>query len=144
MSPPVFQDNTSIRDEERLFRRVHILLLVRDDDTGLARVSSGVFKDKDLSVNIETVLMDSGGSAESCLHDSSAHKLISITAQNARQLNQAVCRDPLPDDLSHGLVYGSKNARSVHDGLRAVAAWVIPAGAPRYEEIEAKRRILGI
>jgi hypothetical protein len=144
MSPPVFQDNKSIRDEERLFRRVHIRQLVKDDDTGLARVSSGVFRDKDLSVNIESVLIDLAGSFESCLHDSNAHKLISITAQNARQVGQAVCRDPLPTDLSHGLVYGSKNARSVHDGLRALAEWVIPTGAPPFEEIELERRMLGI
>lgn len=135
MSPPVFEDNTSIRDEERLFRRVHNSQLVRDDDTGLARVSSGVFKDKDMSVNIESVLLDSGGSAESCLHDPKIQKLISITAQNARRLNQAICHDPLPGNLSHGLVYGSKNARPVHDGLRAASTWVIPASAPRYEEI---------
>jgi hypothetical protein len=144
MSPPVLEDNMSIRDEERLYRRVHIQQLVRDDDTGLARVSSGVFRDKDLSVNIESVLMDLGNSSKSCLRGSNAHKLISITAQDARHHNQAVCRDPLPDDFSHGLVYGSKNARSVHDGLRAAAAWVIPASAPRYEEIEAETRILGI
>lgn len=117
---------------------------MRDDDTGLARVSSGVFKDKDLSVNIESTLTNTGGSAETCLHNYKAHKLISITAENARQLNQAVCRDPLPGDLSHGLVYGSKNARNVHDGLRAMAAWVIPASAPRHEDILAEKRILGI
>jgi hypothetical protein len=144
MSPTVFEDNTSIGDEERLFRRVHINQLVRDDDTGLARVSSGVFRDKDLSVNIESTLMNSGGSRESCLRGSNAHKLVSITAQSARQLSQAICRDPLPDDLSHGLVYGSKNARSICDGLRALAVWMIPMSVPRFEEIEAERRMLGM
>ena len=143
MSPPVFQDDLSIPDEERLLRRVHIQQIVRDDDTGLARVSSGVFRDKELSINLESALSDLGGSAESCLQASSAHKLISITAQNARQFNQSVCRDPVPDDLSQGLVYGSKSG-SVRDGLRAAADWVIPANAPRYEEIEAERRLLGI
>jgi hypothetical protein len=61
MSPPVFQDNASISDEERLFRRVHLLLLVRDDDTESVRVSSGAFKDKELSVNIESTLAAAGG-----------------------------------------------------------------------------------
>jgi hypothetical protein len=144
MSPPVFEDNTSISGDERLFRRVHLSHLVRDDDTGFARVSSVVFRDKELSVIIESVLMSSDGSVESCLNGSVAHKLVSITAHDARQFNQAVCRDPLPGDLSHGLVYGSKNARRIHDGLRSVAAWVIPTGAPRYEEVEAERRMLGI
>jgi len=143
MSPPVLQDGISISDEERLFRRVHTVQLVRDDDTQLARVSSGVFKDKELSVNIESTLIGLGSSVESCLRDSNAHRLISISAHNARQLNQAICRDPLPEDLSHGLVFGSKNARSVHR-LRDLSEWVLPSSAPLFEEIEVEKRRLGI
>jgi hypothetical protein len=144
MSPPVYQDNASVRNGEKLFRRVHVSLLVRDDDTGLARVSSGAFKDRDLSVHIESALSETGRLPESCLHNCNAHKLVSITSANAREFNQAVCRDPLPNDHSHGLVYGSKNSRRVYEGLRAAAKWVIPATAPRYEEIEAEKRALGI
>jgi len=130
MSPPHYQDDASIRDEERLFRRFHLMLLVRDDDTGLARVSSGAFKDKELSIQIESVLAENGGSADSCLRGHDAHRLVSITAGNARQFNQAVCRDPLPEDPSHGLVCGSKNSKTVHEGLRVSAIWVIPETAP--------------
>jgi hypothetical protein len=144
MSHQPYQDDATICDGERLFRRVHIAQLVRDDDTGLTRISSGVFKDKDLSVHIESVLTEIGRSAESCLQNCNAHKLMSITAGSARQFGQAICRDPVPEDLSHGLVYGSKNKPSIHNGLRAAAVWVIPATAPRYEDIEAERRILGI
>lgn len=144
MSPPVYQDNASIRDEVRLFRRVHVSLLVRDDDTGLARVSSGAFKDKDLSVHIDSVLAEIGRSIESCLHNFNSHRLVSLTAADARQFSQAVCRDPLPTDQSHGLVYGSKNNTSICNGLRDAAIWVIPTTAPRYDDIEVERRNLGI
>jgi hypothetical protein len=144
MTPPIYQDDALIRDGERLFRRVHLTQLVKDEDTGLARVSSGAFKDKELSVNIESVLANAGNTAEACLQSHKAHKLISITAGNARQFNQAVCRDPLLGDPSHGLVCGSKNRSSIHDGLRAAAAWVIPPIAPPYDEIEAEKRAQGI
>jgi len=144
MSPPVYQDDLSIPDEERLFRRVHLMQLVRDDDTGLARVSSGVFKDKELSINIESVLVSTGKSPALCLQSHNAHRLISVTAGVARQFSQALCCDPLPNDLSHGLVYGLKNKGSIHDGLRVASAWVIPTAAPRYEEIEAEKRSLGM
>jgi hypothetical protein len=144
MSPPVFQDNASIPDEERLFRRVHVRLLVRDDDTGLVRVSSGAFRDPELSVDIESVLTAAKASAEACLQNYKACRLVSITAGEARRFNQAICRDPLPENLFHGLVYGLKNRRSVHDGLRAAAAWVIPSIAPSFEEIETEKRKLGI
>jgi hypothetical protein len=83
MPQPVYQDDASIRDEERLFRRVHLSQLVRDDDTGLARVSSGVFKNKELSVNIESILVKTGSSPGACLHNYRAHRLVSITAGSA-------------------------------------------------------------
>jgi len=135
-----YQDDASILGEDKLFRRVHITQLVRDDDTGLARVSSGVFKDRELSINIESVLSNAGIAVEACLQTHRTHKLISITAEIGRQFNQAVCRDPLPGDVSHGLVCGSKNTKSVHEGLRTAAIWEIPISAPLYEEVEAERR----
>jgi len=142
--PSDYKDDASIRDDERLFRRVHLSQLVKDEDTGLARVSSGVFKDKELSVNIESALAETGRSAEGCLQNYRAHKLISITAGNSRQFDQVVCRDPLPEDQSHGLVYGSKNSSNVRNGLRTASVWVIPPAQPLYEEIEKEMRALGI
>ena len=144
MSLPAYQDDATIRDEERLFRRIHLRLLVRDDDTGLARVSSGAFKDKELSVCIESVLIENGRTSELCLQNYYAHKLMFITAGQARQFNQAVCHDPVPDDPSHGLVYGSKNNPKTYNGLCCAATWVIPNSAPRFDDIEAERRKLGI
>jgi hypothetical protein len=144
MSERLYQDDATICDGERLFRRVHITQLVRDDDTGLARVSSGVFKDKELSINIESVLSDAGSSAEACLHNYKTHILISITAGDARHFCQAVCYDPLPNDPSHGLVYGSKNKTSIHNGLRAAAVWAIPTTAPQYADIETEKHVLEI
>jgi hypothetical protein len=139
-----YRDDPSIQNDDRPFRRVHIAQLVRDDDTGLVRVSSGVFKDKELSINIESVLASTGLSVGACLQNYKAHKLVAVTAGNGRRLGQAICRDPLPSDKSHGLVYGSKNARNIHDGLRAAAVWVIPTVAPRWEDVEAEKRRLGI
>jgi hypothetical protein len=138
MTPPDHQDDASIRDEERLFRRVHITQLVKDEDTGLTRISSSVFKDEELSVNIESALRMAGMLIEACLQNYNAHKLISITAGNARQFNQIVCRNPVPGNPSHGLVCGSKKSRRIRDGLRAAATWV------RHEDIETEKRTLGI
>lgn len=136
-------DDASIVNQDRLFRRVHITQLVRDGDTGLARVSTGAFDDKELSINIESVLAGGGETPDTCLRDYHVHKLVSITAENARRFNQVVCKDPQPDNPSHGLIYGAKS-RGVLRGLCAAAIWVIPANAPRYEEIEAERRALGL
>ncbi len=144
MSPPVYQDNTTIHDEERLFRRIHIAQLVRDDDSDIVRVSSAAFRDEHLSVDIESGFENEVCTPESCLRNHQNHKLVSITAGGARGLSQSLCRDPLPDDLAHGLVYGPKKSRGIQVGLCAAAVWVIPTAAPRYVDIEAEKRILGI
>lgn len=145
MCKPGRQDDLTITDEERLFRRIHLSQIVKDEDTGHARVSTGAFKDKELSINIESVLLGNGETTEACLRNHKGHKLVSFTAAKARQLQQIVCRDPeSPDNLSHGLVCGSKNSRSVCEGLRDSAEWIIPTQAPLYADIAQEKRLLGL
>jgi hypothetical protein len=140
-----YPDDPTIGDAERLFRRVHITFLVPDDDTGLARISSGAFRDKDLSINIESILLSEGKTPAACLATQTTHKLTFISAGAARQHQQSVCRDPDPlhDNLSHGIVWGPKN-KNVRDGLRDSAHWVIPAQAPPYPDVLAEKQALGL
>jgi hypothetical protein len=143
MSPTVFEDNASIRDDENLFRRIHLLHLVPDEDTGLARISSGAFKQREMSVNLESALRQSGKGLEACLIGYPRQRLCSIKAGAARNCSQAICHDPLPDDLSHGVVYGIKNGR-IPDRLRARAEWALPPVPPPYAEIEEEKRSAGL
>lgn len=146
MCQRVYPDDPTLSDEERLFRRIHLKQLVIDDDTGLARISSSAFRDTELSINIESVLQSEGKTASACLKDNSAHKLVSITAGAARQHHQTVCRDPDPlhNNLSHGLVCGSKKERQVQQGLRDSADWVIPSRAPTFTNVLAEKHALGM
>lgn len=118
------QDDPSIADGERLLRRVHPTQIVRDEGTGQERVSSGVFRDRELSVHIESTLLGRGKSPQDCLLNYPQHKLVAITAGAVRQFQQVICRDPQPGDESHGLVCGSKNNRHVRKGLSEAAVWV--------------------
>lgn len=124
MSQFVRQDDSSIADEERLFRRIHPCHIVADENTGQARVSSGAFRDTELSIHIESTLLSTGKSSRDCLLNYPQHRLVAITAGTARHFQQAVCRDPQPGDSSHGLVCGSKNNRRIHKGLCESAVWV--------------------
>lgn len=145
MCQPARQDDPTITSEEWLFRRIHLSQIVNDDDTGHARVSTGAFRDKELSINIESVLLGNGETTDTCLRNHQGHKLVCFTAGRARELQQIVCRDPEPpDNLSHGLVCGSKNSRRVLEGLRDSAEWVIPAEAPLYADIAQEKRSLGL
>ena len=143
MSPTVLEDNASIGNDEILLRRVPLLQLVLDEDTGLARISSGAFKHREMSINLESTMRDAGQAADTCLMGYPNQILSSVKAGEARRCNQAICRDPLPGDLSHGLVYGNKNGR-IPERLRAFAVWVIPSVPPLYQEIEQRKRTAGL
>jgi hypothetical protein len=145
MFQPARQNDPTIANEDRLFRRVHLCQIVKDDDTGRARISTAAFKDRELSVNIESVLIGNGLTADACLLDPNKHRLVCFTAGQARHFQQIVCRDPEPpDNLSHGLVCGAKNSRRVSEGLRDSAEWVLPAHAPQYAEIAEQKKLFGI
>jgi hypothetical protein len=66
-----------------------------------------------MSVVLAASLRASGEALTSVLHGHEGFALVSITAQLARQLNQAVARNPLPNDPHHAIVYGKKT-----DGAR--------------------------
>ena len=100
---------------------------------------SAAFKDKELSINIESILIKGGDTVEACLHNHQGFKLASFTAGQARQLQQIVCSDPKLGNASHGLVCGPKSSKRVYGGLRDSAQWVIPALAPQYDDMSRKR-----
>ena len=141
---PEREDDPTIRAEVRLFRRIHLTQLVEDEDTGNARVSSGAFRDKELSMNIEQTLIAEGCGPDHCVRKHPHHKLVAFTAGAARALGQSVYRDPQEDDPSHGIVHGNKNGKKIHDGLREASVWIIPPTVPLYETIRQEKMNLGL
>jgi len=133
MSQTVFEDDPSIQDTVRLFRRIHPVHIVKDDDTGLLRFSTAAFRDEDLSINIEEYLLRQGLTSIDCLRGYPQHLLMSLQAGACRRLNQAVCHDPKEHSASHGLVYGNKN-RKTQLWLVDLAQWVHPPEAPEHLE----------
>lgn len=143
MSPTVFEDNTSIPDGEVLFRRIPVVFLVEDENTGLARVSSGAFKDREMSVNLASKITEEAGIPDQILASFPGHRLVSLRAGDARNSKQAICRDPLPEALSHGLVFGPKNGK-IPEQLRNFAIWIIPTEAPQYALVAAEKAAAGL
>jgi hypothetical protein len=130
MGERAYQNDPAITNESRLFRRIHPSQLVWDDETGLARVSSGAFRDLDLSISIEAILTIHELTFEHCLALFQNYKLVSLTAQNGRDNQQIVCSDPTEDEPSHGLIFGTKTSR-VRNNLRDASKWIIPPQAPQ-------------
>jgi len=87
--------------------------------------SSAAFKDEELSVNIESVMARDGRPPEDAVRNHPGYGLAAITAGHALSLNQAVARDPLPEEPAHGVVYGQKKRGGIGGKLRDGATWVV-------------------
>ena len=134
-----FVDDPTIPDGTRLFHRVHLNYVVKGQG-GEARISSGLFKKKtDLSVVIESVLAETGRQPKDCLDNYPLCKLVSLTAADCRNCQQAVARDPTPEEPAHGTVFGRKT-EAIARALSLAAEWVVPNPPPQYADIEAERR----
>jgi hypothetical protein len=121
----VFEDDPSIPGEERLLRRIPRTWVLWDE-SGQPAISSAAFKDLELSVNLESVMARRGRPPADAIRDHPAYGLAAVTAAHARALNQAVARDPQPEELAHGVIYGPKQRGGIGGRLRDGAVWVVP------------------
>jgi len=135
-------DDPSIPDHERLFRRIH-LVHVAEGSEGRSALSSAAFRDKELSVNLESVMRQAGKPPDYALRNHPHDFLAGITAGVCRANGQRVGPDPLPDEPAHGYVFGDKPKR-IRRALRDAACWIVPAQAPSWEEVLLRKRKLGI
>src|SRR6266404_7754429 len=92
-----------IDDDSSLLRRVHPSQIVRDM-AGQPRVSSGAFKDVDMSVDVEELLAGAGLDWHFSLKDHPHHSLVRLPASAARSNGQTVLHVPLADNPAHAEV----------------------------------------
>jgi hypothetical protein len=123
MSDRVFENDPTIPGDESLLRRIHPSQ-VNWDESGEPNISSAAFRDRELSVNLSSVMLETGRVPGDAIRGHAGFGLAAITAAHARSLNQAVARDPVPDELSHGIVYGEKT-HPIRRKLRDGAQWIV-------------------
>jgi hypothetical protein len=126
-----FPDDSSIEDEAELLRRIPPYHFFRDDNLGTVRPSSAAFEDDDkepMSVYLAAVLAAEHREADSVLAGHVGYALASITAGVAREKDQTVHPDPLPEEVSHAVVCGDKRAgkkNSAKKKFAMSAKWVV-------------------
>jgi hypothetical protein len=124
----VFEDDLSISGNENLFRRINPSWTLWDD-SGTPTISSAAFRDEELSVNIESLMIRDGRPPEDAIRGYPGFGLAVITAAYARSLGQAVAADPKPEEPAHGVVYGHKRRGHIDKRLRESARWQVrPSG----------------
>jgi hypothetical protein len=84
------EDDESIPDETRVYRRLHPTQVVWDDNEGRARASSGAFNDESMSVNLGNELARIGESPEFALRRYPMHSLGWLTVEFVRSHDQGV------------------------------------------------------
>ena len=115
-------DTRHIEEQENLWRRVVIQpqQMYRDPDTGAIRPSSAAFKGRELSV-----VLEDGRNPQEYIRDKFPnYGLAQINAKLARDLNQEVKLDPVPDEPMHALVLGDK-PRPIARELSLQSQWIV-------------------
>jgi hypothetical protein len=97
-------DDVSIGDDERLLHRIRPDDVVIDSETGQRRPASATFRSKS---NIISVDLASLTTPDKALAAYPHHALVEISVATVRSLGCKIVRDPLPDNPSHALLYGS-------------------------------------
>ncbi len=124
----VYEDDASIDGQTGLLRRIHPNFLVPDKNRACTSVASGAFTDTEMSVALADTIASTGRTPHSVLNGYDDHALVSVPAQAARDLGQAVYRDPTHDEPAHGIVGGHKT-RAQSRSLARACSWVVaPAG----------------
>jgi len=128
---PELIDDVSIGDDERLLHRIRVEDIFIDPQTGQRRPSSATFRSKS---NIISVDLASLTTPVQALAAYPQHALVEIDVGTVRSLGCKVVRDPLPDNLSHALLYGSgPDGRMTKSQAREIVSrckWVPVRGVP--------------
>jgi hypothetical protein len=124
MSNETQEDDLSIPDTDRLFRRVPPNQLEPLED-GSWRPSSSVFKHPELSVNIECLMVEQRRPPEDTLTGYPGHYLTSIVARDVRAKGYPIVKDTgPPNDPAHGLVLCKKKS-SFANAMLASHQWIV-------------------
>ena len=111
-------------DEERLLRWVTPNQLIPED--GGLRVSSAAFKNPELSVIVESLMILQGRNPESLLDARPGFALTSIKAKEVRAFNLPIVLDcEPPEDPAHALVLGKKS-NSFANAMKRCHVWIVP------------------
>jgi ribosomal protein L36 len=123
-------DNSTkpISDDCNLLRRINPVHVVADANTGRRRLSSGAFRDRQMSVDAECLLTAGGLDWTQTTKGYASYFLVRFSAGFARQQQQTVNHKPLADNPYHTEVIGRKSD-PICNAFRGTATWVVaPSG----------------
>jgi hypothetical protein len=128
MHEPNREDDKSIADSDRLFRRVSVNQLVWVD--GRPRPSTGVFKTDKLSINIESLMAAQNRPPEDTLGLYPGQYLVAVVAGEVRKFPYPIVKDcDPPNDPAHGLILGKKTDGFAKAMVKTLT-WIVAPSKP--------------
>lgn len=128
MADVLHADDRTIGDSSVLWRRIHRLWAVPDDNQGAVRVSSAAFTDSSdgspTSILLAQIVFATNRNHEEVLQGFDGYGLASLTAGQARGCKQGVQHSPEPNEPAHGFIVGNKT-KAARRCLAASAMWVV-------------------
>jgi hypothetical protein len=129
MSSAEYIDDPSIKDEDKLWRRIPPRHVFKDENLQKTRPSSAAFEDhpngSPMSVFVERLVREADSSEMEVMLGHEEYALVAITAGFCRKLNLKISLEPHPDTPGHAVVFGNKTG-SVKRKLAMEAIWIIP------------------
>jgi hypothetical protein len=117
--------NAPVLDDVALYRRINPTVhLVWDDNLNCRRISTGLFRDPDLSVGLGDVLEAHQRAPETLLDSYPDQYLVAFPVSAVTEVHLTVVRDPVPDEPAHARVPGKKTQR-ITRALSRACKWIV-------------------
>jgi hypothetical protein len=123
MPRPPLQAAGALADDAQLLRRIRSDQIVDDKNMGQRRPSSAAFKDPELSVDAEPVLVSQGLDWKFSLTGFTGYSLAKFSAGQARSKQLVVENKPVVGNPAHTVVAGKKT-QGIANYLVASCTWV--------------------
>jgi hypothetical protein len=124
MENAIYHDDSTISDDNNLWRRIHPAQIVYDNNLKSYRPSSAAFDDSSNGSPMSVILAEENRNPSTALENYEGFSMVSLTARLVRDCGQGIARDPLPDEPAHALVFGEK-PKSIRKKLAQAAEWIV-------------------
>jgi hypothetical protein len=118
-------DDSTISDEEVIWRRVHEKEVTPDDNLNKKRPSSATFLQKDQLTDLSVYIASEASSIDAVMQEGNQKYLVSLSAKFIRSLDLGIIRDKATGGPGHAAITGNKTHKK-RSAMAKNAEWVPP------------------
>lgn len=118
-------DDSTIRNDEVIWRRVHEYQVVYDDNLKRKRPSSASFNQDGKENPVSVYIASEAISSQTVMQGGKEKFLVSLPVSSIRQLGLGIIRDSSTGSPGHALLIGRKTGSMLNRMVKA-ASWVSP------------------